>query len=82
MMTQFIRTLTRDWDPAEHVDGRSQAVLEMVAAKSAGAMPSPLRAPGTAAQYTDMMSALQGAIAETRAAQSKPRTRRTQAKAS
>jgi len=77
MMGQFIKTLTRDWDPAEHVDGRAQAVLEMVAAKSAGAMPVPLRAKDTAAQYTDMMSALQGAIAEK--TKTKPRARRAPA---
>jgi Ku protein len=74
MMAQFVKTLTRDWDPAEHVDGRAQSVLDMVAAKSAGAMPVPLRARDTAAQYTDMMSALQGAIAEK--TKTKPRARR------
>ena len=75
MMAQFIKTLTRDWDPAEHVDGRSEAVLGMVAAKSAGAMPAPLRPKDTAAQYTDMMAALQGAITETKKT-TKPRARR------
>jgi DNA end-binding protein Ku len=76
MMAQFIKTLTRDWDPAEHVDGRSQSVLEMVAAKSAGSMPAPLRPKDTAAQYTDMMSMLEQSIAEQKKTTTKPRARK------
>ena len=81
MMTQFIRTLTRDWDPAEHADTRTQAVLDMVAAKADGAAPvSPARVKkDTSTAYADMMNLLQADIAAKTASKPAPRRRRTPA---
>jgi DNA end-binding protein Ku len=79
MMAQFIKTLTRDWDPAEHADTRTQAVLDLTEAKAAGAAPAAAAPPRTQeARYTDMMALLQADIAARTPAR-KPRARKTPA---
>ena len=75
MMAAFIKSLTRDFDPAEHADQRAQAVLEMVAAKSNGAVAPQVTPKDTSGGYHDMMALLQADIAQRKQQAPAKRTR-------
>jgi DNA end-binding protein Ku len=77
MAERLIKSMTRDFDPAEHANTYKQQLVELVAARSEGVLPGvPAAAKSTAGQYGDMMALLQASIAETKA---KPRARRAPA---
>lgn len=81
MATQLVKSMTRDFNPADHVDSYRQALVELVGAKEAGTPAAAVRPQDPAQPYADMMVLLQQSIAEQKqVAAAKPaRTRRAKA---
>jgi DNA end-binding protein Ku len=77
MAARLVKSMTRDFNPAEHANTYRQQLVDLVAARSEGVLPVvPAAAKSTAGQYGDMMSLLEASIAETK---TKPRARRAPA---
>jgi DNA end-binding protein Ku len=81
MAAQLVKSMTRPFDPAEHVDTHRQSLVDLVGAKETGA-PVPVKARGQESKYTDMMDLLQASIAAQKATTKTTRPRKTVAKAS
>jgi DNA end-binding protein Ku len=82
MASQLIRSMTRDFDPAEHTDTYTEALVRLVSRKQAGTPAAAARPVNPATPYTNMMELLQASIAEQKTATKAPARRRATAKAS
>jgi DNA end-binding protein Ku len=82
MAVQLVKSMTKPFDPAEHVDEYSARLVEFVTAKADGGAPAGRPAKADPAQpYADMMGLLQASI-DAQKQIAKPAPRRRTAKAS
>ena len=80
MAARLVKTMTRPFNPAEHVDTYRQALVDLVGAKADGTPTGQARPKDPAQPYADMMGLLQASIDQQK--QDKPARRRATAKAS